>query len=128
MYTCMYTCMYAILTSKPGQFRTEMGEGMQAVETWDYSLAGRKRAEFVIASFTAGLRTKVKVSDEAAATGVTAVASAAAVGAVAPVSTATTVNWVPSKFLETFDTLDEARTALHKLAHFGSIDIALVKR
>ena len=99
--------MYTILTSKPGEFRTEVAEGMQAVETWDYALAGRRRAEFVIASFAAGLRTKVKVADA---------------------SGTQSVNWVPSKFLESFDTLEEARAALRKLASFGSIDITLVKR
>lgn len=99
--------MYTILTSKPGQFHTEAAAGMQAVETWDYSLGGRKRAEFVIASFAAGLRTKVKVADASGAGG---------------------VNWVPSKFLGSFDTLDEARAAVHQLAHFGSLDVALVKR
>lgn len=99
--------MYTILTSKPGQFRTEVADGMQVVETWDYALAGRWRAEFVIVSFAAGLRTKVRVSDESG-TG--------------------SVNWVPSKFFGSFDTLDEARAALNQLAHFGSLEVALVKR
>jgi hypothetical protein len=36
-----------------------------------------------------------------------------------------TVNLVPSKFLERFDTLEAARAELRRLASFGSMDIAL---
>src|ERR1043165_8077886 len=35
--------MYVILTSRPGEFRTELGEGMEAVEVYDYVFCGRKR-------------------------------------------------------------------------------------
>ncbi|HBO82116.1 MAG TPA: ferredoxin, partial [Cupriavidus sp.] len=38
------------------------------------------------------------------------------------------VNHVPTKFLERFDTLDAARTALQSLAHFGSMDLSLRKQ
>ena len=41
--------MYVVLTTKPGEFRTEMSPGVQAVETYDYIFYGRKRASFTIA-------------------------------------------------------------------------------
>ena len=97
--------MYVILTSKPGQFRTEPGPELQLVETYDYVFGGRKRAEFVIAKL---LRDgKVRIVDEAAA----------------PI-----VNLVPSKFLPRFDSIDKARDELRQLVSFGSLDVDLVKR
>ena len=97
--------MYVILTSKPGKFRTELGEGLEAVETWDYLFCGRKRAEFTIARLLG--HPKVRIVEE----------SASAI-----------VNLVPSKFLPKFDTLDKAREELRQLAGVGAMDIRLVKR
>ena len=97
--------MYVILTSKPGQFRTEIGPDLQPVETYDYVFCGRKRAEFVIARL---LRDgKIRIVDEAAG----------------PV-----VNLVPSKFLPKFDSIEKARLELQQLVSFGDMEIDLVKR
>ena len=74
--------MYVILTSKPGQFRTEIGDVLQPVETYDYLFCGRKRAQFVIAQLSGDV--KVRIVDE---------------------STPPVVNLVPSKFLPSFDDL-----------------------
>ncbi|ACB36599.1 conserved hypothetical protein [Leptothrix cholodnii SP-6] len=98
--------MYVILTSKPGQFRTELAPGMAQVEAYDYLFYGRKRAGFVVASIEHEV--KVRVIDESADEPV--------------------VNLVPSKFLEKFDTLAAARAQLESLSHFGSMDIQLVKQ
>jgi len=97
--------VYVILTSKPGQFRTELGPDLQAVEAYDYVFCGRKRAEFVIARLLRDA--KIRIVDEAAA----------------PV-----VNLVPSKFLPKFDSIEKARHELRQLVSFGSMDIELVKR
>ena len=40
--------MFLILTSKPGQFRTELGADLREVEAWEYHAHGRTRARFVI--------------------------------------------------------------------------------
>ena len=40
---------YVILTTKPGVFRTEAGEGAEIIETYDYTCGGRTRAVFSIA-------------------------------------------------------------------------------
>jgi len=106
--------MYVILTSKKGQFRTEAVPGVDPVETWEYLFYGRCTATFVIAELPdavdAQKALKVRVIDEAG-------------GADAEI-----VNHVPTKFLERFDTLDAARTALQSLAHFGSMDLSLRKQ
>lgn len=96
--------MYVILTSKPGQFRTELGEGLRFIESYDYLFYGRKRAHFVIAELAGD--TKVRVIDE---------------------SEPVTVNHVPSKFLEKFHDLGAARRELKHLCSFGNMDIALIK-
>ena len=96
--------MFVILTSKPGQFRTELGEGLKAVESYDYMFYGRKRAHFVIAELEGN--PKVRIVEEPSAL----------------------VNQVPSKFLPKFPTLEEAREELGTLAHVGAgIDAALVR-
>ncbi len=96
--------MYVILTSKPGQFRTEINDDLQPVEAFDYLFCGRKRAHFVIASLTHD--TRITIVDE---------------------SSTPAVNHVPSKFLAKFETVDAARRELESLTHFGDMDIALVK-
>jgi hypothetical protein len=97
--------VYVILTSKPGQFRTELADGMRSIETYDYLFCGRRRASFVIAELDADA--KVRIVEESAPQ---------------------VVNHVPSKFLPTFRSLDEARRQLEQLVSFGTMDIRLVKR
>ena len=96
--------MYVILTSKPGQFRTEAGEGVQPVEAYDYLFCGRKRAQFVIAELARD--TKVRIVEE---------------------SGAAAVNLVPTKFLPRFVSVEEARLELEQLIRFGDLDSKLVK-
>ncbi|MGQ0653706.1 MAG: ferredoxin [Betaproteobacteria bacterium] len=96
--------MYVILTSKPGQFRTELAEGLDPVEAYDYLFCGRKRAGFVIAELKREV--KVKIVDE---------------------SCAAAVNFVPSKFLPRFDSLQQARRELEQLVAFGDMDMRLVR-
>lgn len=104
--------MFVILTSKPGQFRTEAVPGVVPVETWEYLFYGRPKATFVIAVLQdVPASTKVRVIDETDGPDA------------APV-----VNHVPVKFLERFDTLDAAHAALRQLAHFGSMDLSLRKQ
>jgi len=93
---------YVILTSKPGQFRTEVTEGLEPLEAYDYLCFGRKRAGFVIARLAAP--TRIRIVDETPP----------------PV-----VNYVPSKFLEKFETVEGARRELQELAQSGGEDFVL---
>jgi hypothetical protein len=90
---------YVILTSKPGQFRTEVTEGLEPLEAYDYLCFGRKRAGFVIARLAAPMR--IRIVDETPP----------------PV-----VNYVPSKFLEKFETVEGARRELDGLARSCGTD------
>jgi hypothetical protein len=95
--------VFVILTSKPGQFTTELGEEMELVEEYDYVFCGRRRAHFVIAKLVGEV--KVKIVDA---------------------STPPVTNHVPSKFLPKFDTVEKARLELEQLAR-GS-DTQLLRR
>lgn len=93
---------YVILTSKHGIFRTEADASLRPVESYDYLFYGQRRAHFVVAELLA--ETKVRVIEEQADA---------------------RVNLVPSKFLERFDTLEDARAELTSLTRFGRMDTKL---
>ncbi|WP_232788459.1 ferredoxin [Macromonas nakdongensis] len=97
--------MYVILTTKPGQFRTEPGPDLQPIEAHDFVFYGRLRASFLIAQI--GAPTRVRLVDETE-----------------PV----TVNLVPSKFLEKFATLEGARRELQHLSPPGDAYAQLLPR
>jgi ferredoxin len=97
--------MYVILTTKPGQFRTEPGEHIVPHELYDYLFCGRMRARFVIGELKDG-PARVRIVDE---------------------TDASLVNEVPAKFLPKFKTLDEARIELDHLVRFGDLDVKLVR-
>lgn len=94
--------MYVILTSKPGQFRTEISEGLVPVEAWDYLFSGKRRARFVIAELAG--ETRIRVIDEAPPP---------------------RLNLVPSKFLPKFESVEAARAELAQLTRFGGAEAAL---
>ncbi|MBS1182272.1 MAG: hypothetical protein H6Q99_2152 [Proteobacteria bacterium] len=96
--------MYVLLTTKPGEFRTEITDGLVAVESYDYVFYGRKRARFTIAELAGPTRIRI-VEDEPPQI----------------------VNEVPNKLFESFDTLEAARDELGTLTRFGSMDIRLEK-
>ena len=93
---------YVILTSKPGQFHTELTEGLEPLEAYEYLCFGRKRADFVIARLATP--TRIKIVDETPP----------------PV-----VNFIPSKFLEKFESVERARRELQELARSGGGDFVL---
>ncbi len=94
--------MYVVLTTKPGEFWTEIRDGLKAVESYDYIFYGRKRANFTIAELSDSTKIRI-VEDEPPQI----------------------VNDVPSKLFEKFETLDEARSELQTLTTYGSMDIKL---
>jgi hypothetical protein len=96
---------YVILTSKPGQFRTEAGPDAEVVEVYDYLFCGRPKAVFQIVRLRCPV--KVRVVEEAPPH---------------------VENWVPTRVMEQYGTLEQARVELLRLASFGTLDAALVKR
>lgn len=95
--------MYVILTSKPGQFRTEAEEGVEPIESYEYRFCGKPRGRYVIARLTGN--PKLMVIDENGP----------------PV-----VNRVPSKFFPKFADLEAARRELGQLSRPGD-DTQLVR-
>ncbi len=94
--------MFVILTSRPGQYHTELGPGLRRCESYDYLFCGQNKARFDIALLLQDV--KVRVVDE---------------------TPPERVNDIPSKFLPKFASLEDARAALHALVKFGSVDAAL---
>lgn len=96
---------YVILISKTGHFRTEplADSDLKTVEAWDYLFYGRRQAHFVIAELDHEV--KVKVTDE---------------------TESATINFVPSKFLPRFASLEAARNELKSLISFGKLETELV--
>ena len=97
--------MYVILTSKTGEFRTEIGSGMQPVAVCDYLFYGTVRARFVIARLEQDV--KLRLVDEAPPH---------------------LVNVVPTKFLQKFETVEQAMAELRHLTSFGHMDTRLEPR
>jgi ferredoxin len=97
--------MYVILTSKPGQYRSEPGAGMVPRELHDYVFCERLRARFLIAELQGPSRVRIVEDGDGRA-----------------------VNDVPAKFLPTFKTLEAAREELEQLTRFGDLDARLVRQ
>jgi len=94
--------MYAIITSKPGQYRASTEGGATPVEAYEYLFYGKPKAIFQIIELNGDIR--VRITEEAP-----------------PYIT----NSVPSKFLEKFDSLEDARESLQQLVGFGKLDARL---
>ena len=97
--------MFVILTSKPGQYHTEISDGVRPVEAYDFRFCSKKLARFVIAELMTG--GKIRVIDD---------------------TPPAVVNEVPSKFFEKFATVEAARHALQTLVVSGRITTELVRR
>lgn len=96
--------MYVVLTTKPGEFRTEMSPGVQPVETYDYIFYGRKRASFTIAKLADDGQARIRIVED---------------------EPPQIENNVPCKLFEKFDTVEDARHELKTLTTYGSMDIQL---
>jgi hypothetical protein len=96
--------MYVILTSKPGQFKTEIVDGLRPLEAYDYLFYGHTKAHFVIAELLEE-STRIRVIED----------------------DTEIVNDVPSKFLEKFETTAQALRELEHLTTFGHMDTRLRK-
>jgi len=96
--------VYVILTSKPGQFKTVIRDGVRPLEAYDYYFYGSRKAHFVIAELLDEAAKIRVVEDETAI-----------------------VNDVPSKFLEKFESVEGAYNEIKHLTTFGHMETALRK-
>ena len=94
--------MFVILASQFGRYRTELGDGLDPHETYEYLFCGQPKARYVIAALLRDV--KVRVVDE---------------------TPPERINDIPSKFLEKFATVEAARDRLRALTGFGGLDTAL---
>lgn len=97
--------MYIVLTSRPGEYRSEPTPGITPVETHDYYYGTRHVAAFVVAKLDAQAR--VRIVEEAAPQG---------------------VNLVPTKFYETFESVSEAVASLEALVGHEHAQARLSRR
>jgi hypothetical protein len=100
--TAIKPVTYVILTSKPGQYRTEATGKLAPAEAWDYMYCGRHLATFVIAALYGEAR--IRVTDE---------------------SGDAAVNDMPIRFLERFPDRDAAFKALQILVGSRHADAQL---
>jgi hypothetical protein len=97
--------MYITLTSKPGQFNSEISGSAILIEAYDYFFYKDLRAKFVIYQIDSDVR--VKISDETP-----------------PMVT----NYISSKFLKKFFSIEEARAELNTLAPINNQNIKLIHK
>ncbi|NKJ47668.1 hypothetical protein CIC12_13125 [Burkholderia sp. SG-MS1] len=97
--------MYIVLTSRPGQYRSEPTPGITPVETHDYFYGARHVAAFVVAQLEGEARVRIVEETEPQA-----------------------VNLVPTKFFEKFATLREALRSIEALAAHAHADARVCRR
>ncbi len=93
-----------ILTDKDGVVRTEADASLRPIEAYDYYFYGQHRARFTLAEVVHETRIRIIETDPAIP-----------------------VNLVPSKLLEHFDTIEDARKQLASLTSYGRMDTQLRK-
>jgi hypothetical protein len=94
---------FVILTSKPGQYETQMVEGLVSAESYEYKFYERTLARFDIVRLVEDVRIKIVDAQDP-----------------------TQVNFVPSKFLEKFVSIEDACAALRTLVKTDSKHVYLV--
>ncbi|NYT77008.1 ferredoxin [Alcaligenaceae bacterium] len=94
--------MYAIITSKPGQYSALVDESATIIESYEYLFYGRLKAIYQLIKMEREGRVRITEDDPPYIS-----------------------NSVPTKFLEKFDTLEQARAELHHLVEFGNLEADL---
>ncbi len=96
--------MYVILVSKPGTYHSQVGPEAKVIESYQYRYCGKTKAIYQLVELEGDTRIRITEDDPP-----------------------NIVNSVPSKFLEKFDTIEQARAELNHLAQFGGQDAAMVR-
>lgn len=95
--------MFAIVTNKPGQYHATIEDGARIVESYEYLFYGRLRAIYQLVELER--ETRVVITED---------------------TPPYISNSVPTKFLEKFSTLEDARQELEHLVGFGHLDARLL--
>jgi len=95
--------MYVVLTSKPGEYKTEAGPGTTILSSYEYRFYGKTKAIFSIAKIEADSRVLIIEEGEDG-----------------------TTNNIPTRQMEKFNSQEEALEELQDLTVFGSIRAELV--
>ncbi|RTZ45433.1 ferredoxin [Candidimonas sp. SYP-B2681] len=96
--------MYVILVSKPGKYRSEVGPEARVIESYEYRYCGKIKAIYQLVKLDSDIRIRITEDDPPHV-----------------------VNNVPSKFLEKFETIEQARVELNHLAQFGGQEATMVR-
>lgn len=95
--------MFIVLTTKPGEYRTEAGEGTTVLSSYEYKFYNKTKAIFSIAQIEEGARVVIIEDGEGG-----------------------TINSIPTRQMEKFTSVEEALNELESLTQFGSIEAELV--
>ena len=95
--------MYIIVTNKPGEYSSEPGDGVRAIESWKYLFYGQERAIFTISEVT-DTTARIRIVDA---------------------EDPSCVNSVPNKFFGDFEDVEAARAEIEELIKFGDLDARL---
>jgi len=94
--------MYVVVTSKPGIYTSILDEAADVVESYEYMFYGRCKAIFQLVKLES--EGYVRITEE---------------------TPPFVSNRVPTKFLEHFESLEQARAEIGHLTHFGGLDAEL---
>jgi len=93
---------YVLLTSRPGEYRTEPGSGVEVIAAYEYRFYGRLKAVFAIARIEEGARVRI-IEDVPGGS----------------------INNIATRQMEKFDTPEEAYAELVSLTRFGTMQAEL---
>lgn len=94
--------MYVVVTSKPGVYKSRLNADAKIIESYDYYFYDRHLATFHLAELLGDGHVEI-IEEEGG------------------------INRVPTKFLEAFDTLKEAKAEIDELITFGNLEVRLEK-
>ena len=95
--------MYIIITSKPGEFEAQPGDGLEKIESWRYRFGSQTRAIYSICRVLDD-KARVLIVDAEDARG---------------------VNRVPCKFFGDFADIESARADIRALTSFANLDAGI---
>lgn len=94
--------MYVVLTSKPGEYRSEAGVGVEPIAAYEYYFHGRLKAIFTIARIQDASRVRIVEETEGG-----------------------TINDITTRQMEKFQTQQAAYDEIYGLTQFGTIEAEL---